>query len=67
MIGMIIRGAESRRSKCHMSSQPHRIVIPALFLLILVTIWAVSHLEFVPREGFEIVPAQAISGDEPIT
>jgi len=50
-----------------MSSQPHRIVIPTLFLLILVTIWAVSHLEFVPREGVEIVPAQAISGDEPIT
>ncbi|HXN86695.1 MAG TPA: hypothetical protein VN867_11525 [Candidatus Binataceae bacterium] len=48
-----------------MSFKPHRLAIPTLFLLLLVMMWAVSRLEFVPHQGLEIVPAQAISGDEP--
>jgi hypothetical protein len=48
-----------------MSLEPHRIAIPALFLLLLIFIWGVSRLEFVPHEGVVIVPTQAISGDEP--
>src|SRR5579872_3281676 len=48
-----------------MTSQPHRFAIPALFLLLLALMWSVSRLEFVPHQGFQIVPTQAISGDEP--
>jgi hypothetical protein len=48
-----------------MSLKPHRLALPALFLLLLMMIWAVSRLEFVPHQGLEIVPTQAISGDEP--
>ena len=48
-----------------MSFEPHPRVVVALFVLLLVAMWGVSRLEFVPHEGLEIVPTQANSGDEP--